>query len=350
MRSSTSSGRWTLAGYGAAVAALHLSGWGLCLAYCGGHPALLGLGLSAYLFGVRHAFDADHIAAVDDCVRLLLSRERAPLGVGFFFSLGHSSVVFCLALCSAFAGALLQQHLHGLQVLGAVLGSVISAVFLWIVGLLNLATLLGMLRLWQQRHAPHAHARLDELLARRGLMNRMLGRRIGRWVHHSWQMYPVGVLFGLGFDTASEIALLALSAGAGAGRVPWPALLCLPLLFTAAMTLADTADGVIMTRAYSWALSAPGRRMFYNVATTALAVGVALTIGAIELARVLARKSGLHGLWNDAGLNLSPSAWGSMILGMFVLLWGAAYAFGRVQGVRKVGLAASCATMDGGDD
>ena len=321
-----------LAGYGAAVAGLHLAGWGLCLAYSGTHPALLGLGLSAYLFGSRHAFDADHIAAVDDSVRLLLARERSSLGAGFFFALGHSSVVFVLALCSAFAAALLARHLHGLQAVGAMLGNLISGLFLWIVGLLNLATLLGMLQLWRRRHVVHSHARLDELLGRRGLLNRLLGRRMGRWVRHSWQMYPVGVLFGLGFDTASEIALLVLTGGAAAGAMPLPALISLPLLFTAAMTLLDTADGVLMSHAYGWALGDPVRRIFYNAATTLLAVTFALGIGSIELMRALAPALDLHGGAAALCRRLSLGSLGYILVGTFAVAWALSYASWRVGG------------------
>ncbi len=338
--SSTARERHGLVRYGAAVVCLHLAGWGLCLACSGAHPALLGLGLSAYLFGSRHACDADHIAAVDDSVRLLLARQRSSLGAGFFFALGHSTVVFVLALCSAFSAALLERHLHGLQAVGAMLGNLVSGVFLWIVGLLNLATLLGMLQLWRRRHAPHSHARLDELLGRRGLLNRMLGRRMGRWVRHSWQMYPVGVLFGLGFDTASEIALLALTGGAAAGAMPLPALISLPLLFCAAMTLMDTADGVLMSHAYGWALGDPVRRIFYNAATTLLAVTFALGIGSIELVRALAAGLDLHGGAAAVCRHLPVGSLGYFVVGTFAIAWALSYASWRVGGptalVRKL--------------
>ncbi|MBU6441625.1 MAG: HoxN/HupN/NixA family nickel/cobalt transporter [Betaproteobacteria bacterium] len=328
--------RRALGGYAAAIAALHLLGWSLCLAQARAHPALLGLGVSAYLFGLRHAFDADHVAAVDDTVRLLLQKGRPPLGAGFFFSLGHSSVVFVLALLAAFGASLLQRHLPGLQSLGGWIGAVVSGVFLWIVGLLNLGVLLDLLRLWRRHRSGHGHAHphMEALLARRGLLNRLFGRRLGAMVEHGWQMYPIGLLFGLGFDTASEIALLALTAGAAAGRAPLAAVLALPLLFTAGMSLVDTADGVMMARAYRWALLDPVRRMAYNLASTSLSVAVALGIGSAELLQVLAGHLGLHGAAAGLLAGLSLDRLGYAIVALFMLAWGASLLVWR-HGLRE---------------
>ncbi len=308
--------------YATVIVVLHLLGWGLCLAQAGRHPALPGLGLAAYLFGLRHAFDADHIAAVDDTVRLLLQKGRSGLGAGFFFSLGHSSVVFALSLLAAFAAARIQPDLPGLQGLGGLIGSVVSGVFLWIVGLFNLGVLLDLLGLWRRHrggHAHHEHPELEALLARRGLLKRLFGRRLGSMVEHGWQMYPIGLLFGLGFDTASEIALLALSAGAAAGQAPVAAILALPLLFTAGMCLVDTADAAMMSRAYRWALLDPLRRMAYNLFTTAVSVAVALGIGSFELLRVLLERSGRPGAaaWLPGGFG--PLGYG--IVALFALAW-----------------------------
>ncbi|WP_018912290.1 HoxN/HupN/NixA family nickel/cobalt transporter [Thiomonas sp. FB-6] len=325
--------RRALGAYAAAVAALHLLGWGLCLAQAGAHPALTGLGVSAYLFGLRHAFDADHIAAVDDTVRLLVQKGRPALGAGFFFSLGHSSVVFALALLAAFAATLVRRHLPGLENLGGLIGAVVSGVFLWIVGLLNLGVLLDLLRLWRlhgagpergQAHAHahgHAHAHLESVLAGRGLLNRCFGGRLSRMVEHSWQLYPIGLLFGLGFDTASEIALLALTAGAAAGSSPLAGVLALPVLFTAGMSLADTADGVMMSRAYRWALLDPVRRLAYNLGTTSLSVAVALGIGSVELLQVLVGRLGLHGAGVEGLSGLGIDKLGYAIVGLFALAW-----------------------------
>ncbi len=315
--------RVPLLAYATVIATLHLLGWGLCLARARTHPALPGLGLAAYLFGLRHAFDADHIAAVDDTVRLLVQKGRSGLGVGFFFSLGHSSVVFVLALLAAFAAARLQRELPGLQGLGGLVGAIVSGAFLWIIGLFNLGVLLDLLKLWRRHrvgHGPHEHAELEALLARRGLLKRLFGRGLGRVVERSWQMMPIGLLFGLGFDTASEIALLALSAGAGAGAAPVSAILALPLLFTAAMCLVDTTDAAMMSRAYRWALLDPLRRMAYNLFTTSVSVAVALGIGSVELLRVLAGLPGVPGAlaWLPAGFG----PLGYAMVALFALAWG----------------------------
>ena len=325
----TGAERRALGGYGAAIVLLHIVGWGLCLANTSAHPALLGLGLSAYLFGLRHAFDADHIAAVDDTVRLMVQQGRAPLGVGFFFSLGHSTVVFVLAVFAALVAALLKRHLPGLETVGNLVGTLVSGVFLWVIGLLNLAVLLDMLKLWRRRHDGHSHAHLDELLARRGLLNRLFGGRLTRLVDKSWKMYPIGILFGLGFDTASEIALLALTGGAAAGRIPVSAILALPILFTAGMALMDTVDGVLMTRAYGWALFNPVRRIFYNLTTTSLSVAVALLIGSVEFAQALIGELGLHGGLADAIGSLSFGALGYVVVAAFMLAWAVSYAAWR---------------------
>ena len=320
--------RRALGGYGAAIAALHLLGWGLCLSQTTAHPVLLGLGLSAYLFGLRHAFDADHIAAVDDTVRLMLGRGREPLGVGFYFSLGHASVVFALVAVVAFAATLVRQHLPGLEAAGKLIGPLVSGIFLWVVGSLNFRVLLDMLQIWRRRHVPHRHhaAELDALLARRGLLNRLFGRSLTRRVRHSWQMYPIGLLFGLGFDTATEIALLTLASGAATSQVPVGGVLALPILFAAGMSLIDTADGVLMVRAYGWALDQPIRRIGYNLATTALSVVVALGIGTLELVRLLIGWGGLRGPAADALGRLSLGALGYVVVGLFVGAWVVSYA------------------------
>src|SRR5262245_8925491 len=204
------SGEWRrLAGLYGAIATLHLAGWGLYLHYAAGHPALVGLGFVAYMFGLRHAFDADHIAAIDDTVRYMLQKGKRPLGVGFFFSLGHSTVVLCLAVAIAFAAVVVKEELPALKNLGGVIGASVSGTFLWIIGVLNLLVLVDILGVWQKAKAgTHSHAHLEELLSRRGLVNRLFGGRLQRFIEHSWQLYPLGLLFGLGFDTASEVGLL----------------------------------------------------------------------------------------------------------------------------------------------
>ncbi len=324
-----------LGGLYAAVALLHGLGWGLYLYFTAQYPALIGLGLVAYLFGLRHAFDADHIAAIDDTVRYMLQKGQQPLGVGLFFSLGHSTIVMGLALAIAFAANTIKQTLPQLQNFGGVIGAGISGVFLWIIGMLNLLVLLDLLHVWRQaRTGTHSHAHLETLLAPRGLLNRLFGGRFQKLMSHSWQMYPLGVLFGLGFDTASEVGLLAMTAGASAGNLPIPAVLSLPILFAAGMTLMDTTDGVLMSKAYNWALLNPVRRIFYNVTTTGVSVGVALVIGSIELLQVFISVLGLRGRFFDRVAQLDFGSLGYIIVALFLLAWGfsvAVWKFGRIE-------------------
>src|ERR1700683_2331323 len=278
------------------IGLLHLFGWGLYLHYMVRYPALVGLGFAAYAFGLRHAFDADHIAAIDDTVRYMLQKGKRPLGIGFFFSLGHSTVVLALAVAIAFAASAVKTGLPQLKSLGAELGTGVSGTFLWVIGILNLLVLLDILKVWRKaKSGTHSHAHLDLLLQKRGLLNRLFGGRLQQMMNHSWQMYPLGLLFGLGFDTASEIGLLAMTAGAAAGNLPVPAVLSMPILFAAGMSLMDTTDGVLMVKAYNWAFLNPLRKTFYNLTTTALSVAVALLIGTIELLQVFITVAGLHG-------------------------------------------------------
>lgn len=322
-----------LAGFYGCVAGLHLLGWGLFLYHSAEHPALVGLGLAAYLFGLRHAFDADHIAVVDDSTRYLLQQGQKPLGIGFFFSLGHSSVVLILAVAVIFAASAIKAQLPGLQQWGGLIGAGVSGSFLWLIGILNLLVLLDILKVWgQAKTGSHSHAHLDELLAQRGLINRLFGGRLRRVIRHSWQMYPLGLLFGLGFDTASEIALLGMTAGASASNLPISGALSLPILFAAGMCLMDTTDGVLMCRAYEWAFVNPLRKIFYNLATTALSIVVALVIGSIELLQVLIGVFDLRGPFYDRVAALDFGALGYLIVGLFLLAWAISvglWKFGR---------------------
>ena len=327
---------WTrLAGIYGCVTLLHGLGWGLYLRFAAQHPALVGLGLVAYTLGLRHAFDADHIAAVDDTVRYMLQKGRRPLGVGFFFSLGHSTIVLSLAVGIAFAATAVKRELPQLQNVGGIVGTSVSGIFLWIIGILNLFVLLDILQVWREaRTGTHSHAHLEQLLLQRGLLNRLLGGRLQKLMNHSWQMYPLGLLFGLGFDTASEVGLLAMTAGASAGNLPLAAIVSLPILFAAGMSLMDTTDGVLMSKAYDWAFVNPLRKVFYNVATTALSVAVALVIGSIELLQVFVGALGLHGRFYDALAQLDFGSLGYVIVGMFLLAWGlsvAVWKFGRIE-------------------
>lgn len=317
------------------VVLLHLTGWGLYLFYSRHYPALVGFGLVAYLFGLRHAFDADHIAAIDNTVRSMLQKKRSPLGIGFFFSLGHSTIVFGLAVTLTFAAAAVKTRVPQLENMGSVFGVIVSGVFLWIMGVLNLLVLFDILKVWKRaRMGSHNHDHLEEMLAKRGLINRLLGQRYLKFMNHSWQMYPVGLLFGLGFDTATEIGLLAMTAGAAAGALPWPAVLSLPLLFTAGMTIMDTTDGVLMTKAYNWAFINPLRKIFYNLTTTSLSIVVALVIGTIELLQVPIGELGLNGGIFDVIGDLDFGDLGFIVVGLFMMAWIASlsiWKFGRIE-------------------
>src|SRR5271169_6858373 len=186
------------------IGVLHALGWGTYLHYAGRYPQLIGLGFVAYMFGLRHAFDADHIAAVDDTVRYMLQKGKDPLGVGFFFSLGHSTIVFFMAVAIIFAATAVKRSLPELENLGSIIGAGVSGTFLWVLGILNLLVLLNILKVWRQaKTGKHSHVHLEELLTQRGFINRLFGGRLQRVISHSWQMYPIGLLFGLGFDTAS---------------------------------------------------------------------------------------------------------------------------------------------------
>ena len=311
----------------AVIGLLHVSGCALYLYYSARFPALVGLGFAAYLLGIRHGFDADHISAVDDTTRYLLQRGKRPLGLGFFFSLGHSTVVFLLSVCLIASAATIRHALPWLKSFGVVIGGGVSALFLLAIGTLNLLVVLDLLKVWRHaRITTHGHTHLEALLARRGFINRLFGTRLRRLVNDSWQMYPLGLLFGLGFDTASEVAVLAMTAGAAAGNLPVAAALSLPVLFTAGMCAIDTTDGVLMSRAYDWAFVNPIRKMFYNVAVTGLSAAVALVIGGLELLQVLAGTLHVHAALLEPLQRLDLSALGYGIVGLFALAWGIALA------------------------
>jgi nickel/cobalt transporter (NiCoT) family protein len=300
-----------LSGFAGAVALLHVLGWGLFAWYSASNPALAGLGVLAYTFGLRHAFDADHIAAIDNTTRSFLQQGKRPLGIGFFFSLGHSTVVFGLATGLAVGASAVKSKLPSFQTWGGYVGAGVSGVFLLAIGVLNLLVLLDIVRLFREmRRGGLDETRLEERLLDRGLMSRGLLRRLGTRITSSWHMYPLGILFGLGFDTATEVGLLALSAGAATHHVPFLAMLSLPLLFAAGMSLMDTADGAFMAHAYGWAFSSPVRKVYYNLTVTTLSVTVALGIGAIELLQVAARNTWLD--FNTLGYGM---------VALFVLTW-----------------------------
>jgi high-affinity nickel-transport protein len=311
------------------VGLLHVAGWGLLLMAAAQHPAFLALGGLAYTFGLRHAFDADHISAIDNTTRKLLQDGRKPVGVGFFFSLGHSTVVFLIAAALGLTVKWVLEGVTGsggrLRTIGAVLGSGISGSFLILIGVLNLLILLDIVRVYRRMKAGEYDRESLELdLTAGGFMTRIFGR-LFRVITHSWQMYPIGFLFGLGFDTASEVAILAISAGAAANGVPVVAVIALPLIFAAGMSLMDTADGAFMAKAYSWAFASPIRKVFYNLTMTSLSVFVALFVGVVELVQVLIQAVGLRGgvFGAIAGFDLIGRA-GYFVVAAFILAWAAA--------------------------
>lgn len=304
------------------IGVFHVVGWGMFFLYSPRFPAMAGLGALAYGLGLRHAFDADHISAIDDTTRYLLQKGQRPLAVGFFFSLGHSTIVLLMTLALVAATQTVRAAMPELQSYGNVVGATVSGVFLWLIGILNLLVLLDIVNIWRQmKRGTYHQEHLEDLLAQRGLLRRILGDRLQNLINHSWQMYPVGMLFGLGFDTASEIGLLALAAGAASQAVPTLAVTSLAILFAAGMSLMDTADGVFMVKAYSWAFSSPLRKIYYNITTTTLSVAVALLIGTIELLQVLGGALNWHGRFFSTLAALDFETLGYAIVAMFVVGW-----------------------------
>jgi high-affinity nickel-transport protein len=310
-----------LSGFGAVVAALHVVGWGLFLYYSGRYRPLVGLGLTAYLFGLRHAFDADHIAAIDNTTRKLLGQGKRSMGVGFFFSLGHSTVVFSLVAGLTLAARTAHARIPAFQHYGGYVGAGVSGTFLWIIGLLNLVVLVDIIRIFREmRGGDYDRERLENRLLERGMMSRFFGRFF-RLIDASWQMYPLGLLFGLGFDTATEVGLLALAAGVATHSVPLLAMLSLPILFAAGMSLMDTLDGAFMAGAYGWAFSNPIRKVYYNITVTSLSIVVALAIGTVELLQVLSMRLALSGGFWDWLNALDFQTLGYAVVGLFVVMW-----------------------------
>ncbi|HEX6510941.1 MAG TPA: HoxN/HupN/NixA family nickel/cobalt transporter [Chloroflexota bacterium] len=331
--------RGRLAALMAAVVAIHVVGWGLLLSQASGFPALLGLGGLAYSFGLRHAFDADHISAIDNTTRKLLQEGKKPMGVGFFFSLGHSTVVLGIALALGFAVRAVVEGAVGengqLRSIGGMVGSGVSGAFLLLIGALILVILLDVIGTYRRMKAgQYDRGSLEEHLVSGGLMTRLFGR-LFRLIRHSWQMYPVGFLFGLGFDTASEVALLAISAGAASQGLPFLAVVALPVIFAAGMSLMDTLDGAFMAKAYGWAFSNPVRKVFYNLTVTALSVFVALFVGGVEVSQLLIQLLKLNGGLFDAIAGWDFANLGFVIVGAFVLAWTASFAVFKLRHVEE---------------
>ncbi|MCW2654038.1 MAG: nicT1 [Mycobacterium sp.] len=336
IRTSLTGAEWArVAAMAGVIVALHLFGWVTLAAFVapqhfnpGGKALGLGVGLTAYTLGLRHAFDADHISAIDNTTRKLMSDGQRPLSVGFFFSLGHSALVFVLALllsvgAKAIIGPVMADS-SALHHYTGLIGTSISGAFLYLIAIINIVILAGILKVFREmRSGTYNEAELEEQLSKRGFMNRFFGR-ITKSITRPWQMFPVGVLFGVGFETATEVALLVLAGTSAAAGLPWYAILCLPVLFAAGMSLLDTIDGSFMSFAYGWAFSKPVRKVYYNITITGLSVAVALIIGTIELLGLLTSQLGwAGGLWGWIGA-VDLNVLGYVIVGLFVLTWAAA--------------------------
>jgi nickel/cobalt transporter (NiCoT) family protein len=329
----------------ATVIGLNVLGWGMLAAALGGHYHInsttvfgVGTGALAYTLGARHAFDADHIAAIDNTTRKLVGEGKRPLSTGFFFSLGHSSVVFVLAVLLNFGIRGLDEQVKDggshLQYTANIIGTCVSGFFLLLIAAFNLVILGGILKVFREmRGGAYDDDELEEQLNKRGLMNRFLGP-LARRVDTPWKMYPIGFLFGLGFDTATEVALLVLAGTAVVGGLPFYAILSLPILFAAGMSLFDTADGCFMNFAYDWAFAKPVRKVYYNLTITGLSVFVALFIGAVELLGLLAQDANLNGSFWTFMQTFNINTAGLFVVGVFVLTWIAAlciWHFGRIE-------------------
>src|ERR1700759_333509 len=329
----------------AVVIGLNVAGWLMLAAAVGGHYHItnneifgFGTGALAYTLGMRHAFDADHIAAIDNTTRKLVNDGKRPLSVGFFFSLGHSSVVFVLAVLLNFGIRALDSQVRnsgsGLHNVTGIIGTGVSGTFLYVIAGLNIVILAGIVKVFREmRSGRYNDEELEAQLNKRGLMNRFFGP-LGRRIDAPWKMYPLGILFGRGFDPAPEGALLVLAGTAVVSALPFYAILSLPILFAAGMCLFDTADGCFMNFAYDWAFAKPVRKVYYNITITGLSVFVALFIGTIEILGLVGSEYKLSGaFWTFMdGFNINKA--GFVIVGVFVATWVVALAiwrFGRVE-------------------
>jgi high-affinity nickel-transport protein len=324
------------------IAALHILGFTVFILFVvPSHYQGLGIGVAglAYSLGLRHAFDADHISAIDNTTRKLMNEGKRPLSIGFWFSLGHSTIVVAIGVGIVIAeksvyGAVSNDH-SSLEQFGGVFGTIVSATFLYLIAALNIIILAGIFRVFRSmRKGVYNEAELERHLQAQGFMYRLFGRWM-KTITREWQMYPVGVLFGMGFDTATEVSLLATTALLATQHLPFYAILCLPILFTSGMCLMDTLDGIFMNFAYRWAFISPVRKVYYNLAITGLSVSICLVVGTIEVLGLLPTEfAGLHhGFWHYmAEFNVNTA--GFVIVGMFIITWIAAlsyWKFGRVE-------------------
>jgi high-affinity nickel-transport protein len=308
--------------------------WTLALIAFANRPLLLGTALLAYTFGLRHAVDADHISAIDNVTRKLMQEGKRPVGVGFFFSLGHSTIVVALSIAIAVAASVVNTTLPSLKTIGGLIGTSISAAFLFAIAGLNILVFIEVYRAFQRvrRGEPYDERSIEDFLAQRGLIGRFF-RPLLRFISKSWHMYPMGVLFGLGFDTATEVGLLGIAAIEGGKGLPIYDILLFPLLFTVGMSLLDTSDGILMLGAYGWAYIKPIRKLYYNMNITLVSIIVALLVGAIEALSVIAGQLHLQGAVWDRLADLSDNFGlvGFGIIGVFVVSWGVSTAIYKLR-------------------
>ncbi len=321
----------------------NVAAWAWALLAFHDYPVLLGTAVLAYSFGLRHAVDADHIAAIDNVTRKLMQEGKRPIGVGLCFSLGHSTVVVLASILVAIGASILTDRYENMREIGGMIGTLVSSLFLFAIAIANIFIFLGVYRVFERVKLGGRYAEddLDLLLANRGVLGRLF-KPLFRLIAASWQMYPLGFLFGLGFDTATEIGVFGISANQAAQGLSVASLLIFPALFTAGMALVDTTDSVLMLSAYGWAFVKPVRKLYYNLTITAVSVLVALLIGSIEALGLIAGKLALHGAFWDfvAMLNGEFGALGYLIVALFVASWLVSYAIYRVKGYDQLELAA----------
>ena len=314
--------------------------WGAALAVFHHYPLLLGTAFLAYSFGLRHAVDADHIAAIDNVTRRLMARGSRPVGVGFFFSLGHSTVVFLLSAAVAVTSIAIKTHFAALEGFGDIAGTLISVLFLLAIAGANIVILASIIATFRRVKAGGVYCDedLDILLSQRGFFGRIF-RALFCLAGHSWHMYPIGLLFGLGFDTATEVGLLGISAAEASHGLPVWSIMLFPALFTAGMALVDTTDSILMLGAYGWAFARPMRKLFYNITITTVSVLVALIIGGLEGLGLVQAQNNFSGMfWNAiAALNNHFGMLGYVIIGIFIASWAVSvsvYKAGRYDELR----------------
>jgi high-affinity nickel-transport protein len=308
----------------AVLAAATIGAWMCALGAFATHPWLLGTAALAFGLGLRHAVDADHISAIDNVTRKLMQAGKRPVAVGFFFSLGHSTIVLALTIAIVLAAGFITTRMPGLQTIGGLIGTGVSALFLFVIAGINIVVFAGVYDAFRRvlRGGDYREDVVDAYLAGRGLLGRLF-RPLMAFVAQSWHMYPIGILFGLGFDTATEVGLLGIAAAQGAKGLPLYDILIFPLLFTVGMSLLDTTDGILMLGAYGWAYVKPIRKLFYNMTITLVSVVVALLIGAIEALTIVAGRLDLKGgLWDGVGqVSDNFGVLGFAIVGLFALTW-----------------------------